>query len=34
MDIQHILERWLVFGTVILCLVLALLFAAIQAGFF
>jgi hypothetical protein len=32
MDIQHILERWLVLGTVILCLILALLFAAIQAG--
>jgi hypothetical protein len=34
MDIQHILERWLVFGTVGLCLVLALLFAALQAGIF
>lgn len=34
MDIQHILERWLVLGTVVLCLVLALLFAAIQSGFF
>lgn len=32
MDIQHLLERWLVFGTVILSLVLALLFATIQGG--
>ena len=34
MDIQHILERWLVLGTVVLSLVLALLFAAIQSGLF
>jgi len=34
MDLQHLLERWLVLGTVGLCLVFALLFAAIQTGLF
>jgi hypothetical protein len=32
MDIQHIIERWFVLITIILCLGLALLFGAIQAG--
>lgn len=32
MDIQHILERWLVVITVVLGLGAALLFAAIQTG--
>jgi hypothetical protein len=32
MDIQHLIERWFVLITIILCLVLALLFGAIQAG--
>lgn len=34
MDMQHILERWLVFGTILLSLILALVFAAMQAGLF
>lgn len=32
MDIQHIIERWFVLVTIILCLGLAVLFGAIQAG--
>ena len=34
MDIQHIIERWFVIVTIVLCLGLALLFCAIQAGLF
>jgi len=34
MDIQHIIERWFVIVTIVLCLGLALLFGAIQAGLF
>jgi hypothetical protein len=34
MDIQHIVQRVLFISTVILCLGLALLFAALQAGIF
>lgn len=32
MDIQHIVERWFIVITVLLCLVIALLFAALQTG--
>ena len=32
MDISHIIERWFVLVTVILVLVIALLFGAVQAG--
>ena len=32
MDIQHLLERWFVIGTIVLCVVLALIFAAIQTA--
>lgn len=32
MDIQHIIERWFVIITIVLCLGLALLFGAVQAG--
>lgn len=32
MDISHIIQRWFILGTIALCLVLALLFGAIQAG--
>ena len=32
MDIQHIIERWFVLITIALCLGLALLFGAVQAG--
>lgn len=32
MDLQHIIERWFVLVTIILCLGLAVLFGAIQAG--
>jgi hypothetical protein len=32
MDIQHILERWFLLITLILCIGLALLFGALQAG--
>ena len=32
MDIQHIIERWLVFVTILLCVGLAILFGAVQAG--
>ncbi len=32
MDSQHVLKRMFVITTVVLCLVLALLFGAIQAG--
>jgi hypothetical protein len=34
MDLQHIIERWFVLVTIILCLGLAVLFGAIQAGLF
>jgi hypothetical protein len=32
MDIQHIVQRWFIIVTIILCLGLAILFAAIQTG--
>jgi hypothetical protein len=32
MDIQHIVERWFIVITVLLCLVIAFLFAALQTG--
>lgn len=32
MDIQHILQRWFVVITIFLCLALAFVFAAVQAG--
>jgi uncharacterized protein involved in exopolysaccharide biosynthesis len=32
MDIQHLTERWFILGTVVLCIVLALVFAAIQTA--
>ncbi len=32
MDFQHIVQRWFVVITIALCLLLALLFGAIQAG--
>ena len=32
MDVQHVIEDWLVAGTVILCVVLAVLFGAFQSG--
>jgi hypothetical protein len=32
MDIQHIAQRWLIIITVLLCVILALVFAAIQTG--
>jgi len=32
MDIQHLIERWFIIVTILLCLVLSLLFGAIQAG--
>mgnify|MGYP001097427104 CR=1 FL=1 len=32
MDIQHLIERWFIFGTIFLCVVLALIFAAIQTA--
>lgn len=32
MDISHIIQRWFILGTIILCIVLALLFGALQAG--
>ncbi len=32
MGIQHILQRWFVVITIILCIALALTFAAVQAG--
>jgi len=32
MDIQHIVERWFIVITILLCLVIALLFAALQTG--
>lgn len=34
MDLQHLIERWFVLITIALCVVLALLFGAIQAGLF
>ena len=34
MDIQHILERWLITVTVVISAILALLFAAVQTGLF
>jgi hypothetical protein len=32
MDIQHLIERWFIVATILLSLVLAVLFGAIQAG--
>lgn len=32
MDIQHLIERWFVVGTIVICVVLALVFAIIQTG--
>jgi len=32
MDIQHIVQRWFVTITIALCLLLAVLFGAVQAG--
>ncbi len=32
MDIQHILQRWFLLVTLILCVGLAILFGALQAG--
>jgi len=32
MDIQHLIERWFVVITIILSLLLALLFGAVQVG--
>ena len=32
MDIQHLIERWFVVITIVLSLLLALLFGAVQAG--
>ena len=32
MNIQHLLQRWFIIITVFLCLVLALVFGAIQSG--
>ncbi len=32
MDISHIFQRWFVLGTIAVCLILAVLFGAIQAG--
>ncbi len=32
MNIQHLLQRWFIIITVLLCLVLALVFGAIQSG--
>ena len=32
MDIQHLIERWFVVITIILSLLLALLFGAVQTG--
>ncbi len=32
MDFQHILERWFLAVTVILCLVLAIVFGFVQTG--
>jgi len=32
MDIQHIIQRWFVVITIALCLLLAVLFGAVQAG--
>jgi hypothetical protein len=32
MDIQHILQRWFVVITIILCMALAFIFAVVQAG--
>jgi hypothetical protein len=32
MDIQHIIQRAFVIGTILLCVLIAVLFAAIQAG--
>lgn len=32
MDIQHLIERWFVVITIVLCIVFALAFAFIQAG--
>ena len=32
MDIQHIIQKWFIFITIFLCVVLALLFGAVQAG--
>jgi len=32
MDIQHIIQRFFIIVTVLLCIALALLFGAIQAG--
>jgi len=34
MDLQHIIQRVLFIGTILLCLTLAILFGAIQAGLF
>ena len=34
MDIQHIIQRVFVLGTILLCVLLAVLFGAIQAGIF
>ncbi len=32
MDIQHAIEDWFVAGTVIVCVILAVIFGAVQAG--
>ena len=32
MDIQHLIERWFILGTIVLCIVFALVFAAIQTA--
>lgn len=32
MDIQHLIERWFILGTIVLCIVLALIFAVIQTA--
>jgi hypothetical protein len=32
MDIQHVTERWFIIGTIVICVVLALAFAAIQTA--
>ena len=32
MDIQHLIERWFILGTIVLCVVLAVVFAFIQTG--
>jgi hypothetical protein len=32
MDIQHLLERWFLVAIVLLCIILALIFGALQSG--